>query len=264
MRAVKELFISKVHYLSRRADAITKMKPEHEKGYFREHFIHEIMEEMLPFHLGVGSGIIVAKTKKDSEERKTSQCDVIIYDKRILPPFIVNTKNSIFPFQSVIAIFEIKTGIRNEGEWNGICGKMENIANFFKESQDELEWYDKDNKRQTIPRTYKPRLLVFSYGKRMDSGDVLNDWEDLYNPKTADNLIPEFIQGYCLMGKGSNIRFKESPGFVPSEKDNEMERFFCTTIDNIIREAEKRYEELMFESPRMVLQTDIWGKYIRK
>jgi hypothetical protein len=264
VRAVKDMFISKINYLSRRADAITEMKPEHEKGYFREHFIHEIMEEMLPIHLGVGSGIIVAKSHGEKEERQTSQCDVIIYDKRILPPFIINTKNSIFPFQSVIAIFEIKTGIRNEVEWNEICKKMEIIDTFFKESKDELEWYNEKGEQQIITRIYKPRLLVFSYGKRMDRGDVLDDWDDLYNPEKADKLIPRYIQGYCLMGKGSNIQLMEPPKFVPSDKDNEMERFFCITVDNILREAEKRYEELMFKSPRTVLQTDIWGKYIRK
>lgn len=262
MGLVKDLFNSHVNKMKEQAKAIIVMEHPGEKGYFREHFINEVIAEMLPVHLGAGSGFFVVKQQNGTEIR-SNQCDVIIYDKRILPPFVANTKTSMYPIQSVIAIIEVKTGIRWSGEWYKILDKMLATWYLFETFEDELEWYNKRNRRYTVNRKYKPYLLIFSYNMNKRGNKISNDWSKLYNERTADRLLPKFMGGYCILGKGSNLNLKEPPKFVPSDRSDESERFFCITIDNIIRLAEYRYEQIMFKTPRKVLQTDIWGKYIR-
>jgi hypothetical protein len=52
----------------------------------------------------IGSGIIVNRANKQS-----CQTDILIYDNRILPPFIKEQNIGVYPAESVIATVEIKT-----------------------------------------------------------------------------------------------------------------------------------------------------------
>lgn len=75
-----------------------------EKGSFREMFLAEIIEPFLPHHYGIGSGVIV-----DYEGRQSSQTDVIIYDKRLMPAIFAKKGNGIYPIDSVICVVEVKS-----------------------------------------------------------------------------------------------------------------------------------------------------------
>jgi hypothetical protein len=86
-------------------------KVEHagEKGIFRELFISQLIHPLLPFQFGIGSGIVIDKMLKQSR-----QCDLIIYDRRLLPPILVAEGRGIFPIDSVLAIVEVKSKLRAE------------------------------------------------------------------------------------------------------------------------------------------------------
>lgn len=76
------------------------------KGNLRENFIAEILKSLLPHHYGVGSGIII-----DKWDRSSPQADIIIYDKRQIPPIIDSETNGVFPIDSVHRVIEVKSNL---------------------------------------------------------------------------------------------------------------------------------------------------------
>jgi hypothetical protein len=78
-----------------------------ERGIFRELFISQLIHPLLPFQFGIGSGIVIDKTLKQSR-----QCDLIIYDRRLLPPILVAEGRGIYPIDSVLAVVEVKSKLK--------------------------------------------------------------------------------------------------------------------------------------------------------
>lgn len=79
------------------------------KGTLREILISEVLKLFLPPHFGIGSGIVINHYSKQS-----NQTDVIIYDKRVLPPFVYEGSVGVYPAESVIAVVEVKSFLRDE------------------------------------------------------------------------------------------------------------------------------------------------------
>ena len=80
------------------------LKHPGEKGMFREFFISEILSPLLPHHYGITSGIIV-----DANNNQSNQLDVIIYDKRKLPPLLMRDGAGIIPLDSALIVIEVKS-----------------------------------------------------------------------------------------------------------------------------------------------------------
>lgn len=83
---------------------IGDLKHPGEKGMFREFFISEILSPLLPHHYGITSGIIV-----DVHNNQSNQLDVIIYDKRKLPPLLMRDGAGIIPLDSALIVIEVKS-----------------------------------------------------------------------------------------------------------------------------------------------------------
>lgn len=78
-----------------------------EKGAFREFFITQLVRPLLPFHYGVGSGVVV-----DRKGQQGRQSDLIIYDRRRLPPILCAGDRAVFPIDSVLRVIEVKSELK--------------------------------------------------------------------------------------------------------------------------------------------------------
>jgi uncharacterized protein DUF6602 len=78
-----------------------------EKGAFREYFVSELLRPLLPTHFGVGSGVVV-----DADERQSKQTDVLIYDRRRIPPILQTGERGLFPIDSVLVAIEVKSTLK--------------------------------------------------------------------------------------------------------------------------------------------------------
>lgn len=83
------------------------VKNDGEKGAFREFFIVSLIRPLMPRHFGVGSGVVVS-----SNEQQSRQTDVIIYDRRLLPPVLLAGDRGIFPIDSVLGVVEVKSTLK--------------------------------------------------------------------------------------------------------------------------------------------------------
>ena len=74
------------------------------KGELRELFITNVLQHFLTSQFSIGSGIVINQNGSQS-----NQTDIIIYDNRILPPFIQEQHIGIFPAESVVGTIEVKS-----------------------------------------------------------------------------------------------------------------------------------------------------------
>jgi len=75
------------------------------KGEIVEILIRELFKPLLPSDVGVASGQII----EFHNDKLSTQQDVIIYDKSILPPILYEGTKGIIPIESVLYTIEIKT-----------------------------------------------------------------------------------------------------------------------------------------------------------
>jgi hypothetical protein len=68
------------------------------KGELKELFVSRVLKSFLTSQFGIGSGIILNRRGQQS-----SQMDVVIYDNRIILPFIREQNIGVYPAESVIA-----------------------------------------------------------------------------------------------------------------------------------------------------------------
>ena len=74
------------------------------KGELRELLIADLFSRFLVPDFGIGSGQII-----NQKEELSHQIDIIIYDKRILPPFVQYLNLGLYPAEAVIAVIEVKS-----------------------------------------------------------------------------------------------------------------------------------------------------------
>lgn len=89
--------------LIRDVNSITDLNHPGIKGTLVESFNKNILDSFLTSQFGIGYGVIVNHLGVQSD-----QTDIIIYDKRILPPFIIAGDLGAYPIESVVATIEVK------------------------------------------------------------------------------------------------------------------------------------------------------------
>ncbi|GFZ76727.1 hypothetical protein GCM10011531_02510 [Aquaticitalea lipolytica] len=103
---IKKILSARIDLMRNLYSATSEINHTNEKGSFREFFISELIEPLLPNSYGIGSGIIV-----DNKGNQSTQLDIIIFDKRIMRPILSSGSSGVFPIDSVLAILEIKSKI---------------------------------------------------------------------------------------------------------------------------------------------------------
>ena len=107
---IKKILNARIDLMRSLYSATAEINHSNEKGGFREYFISELIEPLLPSPFGIGSGIVV-----DNKGNQSTQLDIIIYDKRIMKPILSTGSSDIYPIDSVLAILEIKSKITSVG-----------------------------------------------------------------------------------------------------------------------------------------------------
>lgn len=106
---LKNILEAKVAELWKLYEATGELGHPGEKGLLRELFLRNIIECVLPPHFGVGSGVIV-----DKWHRQSPQIDLLIYDRRRIPPFLEQGGHGIYPFDAVLRVIEVKSILNNK------------------------------------------------------------------------------------------------------------------------------------------------------
>lgn len=184
----QNLLRSKVKSAISQAQAAAGFSHQGVKGTVLELLISQLFEPLLPADIGVGTGQII-----DAYGGKMSgQIDIILYNKAILPPILLDDKLGIFPIESVLYTIEVKTTL-NATELRIAHESAKNLAGNF----GYLSGLKDEQGKEKHHSIEKLRSVVFALNSDLTGSD-LNEAEryrKLYGEDTAH------IRAICVAGK---------------------------------------------------------------
>ena len=100
----RDLILSRVQSAIGAARAAQGVSHRGLLGEIREILVRDLFRPLLPADVGVGTGQIISHTGQTSR-----QTDVVLYDRRILPPILFQESVGLFPVECVLNSIEVKS-----------------------------------------------------------------------------------------------------------------------------------------------------------
>ena len=226
------------------SEAIGDIEHQGSKGKLRELFVENCLQPFLTSQFGLGTGHIINHAGEQSPE-----CDIIVYDKRLVPPFIMNRNLGLFPFESVLAVIEVKS-ILDSTKLNQSVNNFKEIAEVIYDNNMNyyygyfLEVLDNEGNLAKIELP-KPILAIIAF--RRDGIPFLTDKEK--GTKWLLNKA-KYLSSLCVVGSFNwlHINTEDGPEWRITSADKttneETKRFIFTLLDNVRSIAEIRYNIL--------------------
>lgn len=209
------------------AEALKNLKQKGLKGRLRELFTSRILSKLLTSQFGIGSGVIINQSGDQSK-----QIDVIIYDRRILPPFIEEQKLGVYPAESVLAVIEVRSWLDKK--------TIEKYSDSAKELYDEI-YSPASSLYPDFPKMKPLYNLVGFFDKGIfkgESNEQILHW-------MMNNAKPLF--GVCLVNKFSWLGVVRPEGSLKmvDRNNEETKAFIAVLLDNIRTLSQVRYLSLV-------------------
>lgn len=181
------LLRSKIKAAIEKARAASVFSHQGVKGSVLEILIGELFKPLLPADIGVGTGQIIDCYKSPM----SPQIDIILFDKSILPPVLIDERLGLFPVESVLYTIEVKTTL-NATELRAAHQSAQKLSEFgyLPGLTDELG----REKNHPIERV---RSVVFALGSDL-TGTGMSEAER-YRKLYADE--PAHLRAICVAGK---------------------------------------------------------------
>lgn len=186
-----EIFRTRVLELWNLFSATGSLNHQGQKGGFREQFVKSLLSSLLPHHYGIGSGIVV-----DYLGKQSPQVDLVIYDRRKMPPLLERDGHGVYPMDSVLRVIEVKSTIDKPA----IDQFLKQVSVFSPHSRDGLRIADTGNLEGG--QAHYPLCGLFGFSSRISkpfeyakevqgairSGIVCCDGYGVFNLKTHDHI----------------------------------------------------------------------------
>lgn len=159
------------------------------RGRVREIAVERLIRPFLPAPFDIGTGKIV-----DANGKQSSETDVIIYSRDILPSIMYSERDGLFPIESTFFSIEIKSRLTSV-ELNDAIKKAERLAGL-----DYLYGYHTDDAQQVEHKfmTTMPLLFAFDSDLTVEGKDELQR----YMEKDIDWLSSPKLKAICVLGRG--------------------------------------------------------------
>lgn len=192
---LKTILRNKIQQAYDNAEAVSKISHTTVKGAFRESFLVPIIRSLLPSHFGIGSGQIV-----DKWDRFSPQADIIIYDKRKIPPIIEENGLGIYFIDSVHRAIEIKSNLNTDGMHQTL-----NLA-WSLHPDNPLGLKTAKKGKLVDGKSNYPLVSCFSYKQSItDLDKALSKWDVTENIPSVMFCLPDTgFYMYCSQSKKYN------------------------------------------------------------
>ena len=104
----QDMLVSRASRLVGAAQSVRNIKHNGLRGTLRELVARELLLPLLPPQFLVGSGEIIS-----SYGQTSGQSDIIVADRRILPPMLIDNAMGVFPIESTLVTIEVKSTINS-------------------------------------------------------------------------------------------------------------------------------------------------------
>ncbi len=209
----RDVFLARIAAAIVEARSASAIPHQGVKGQVREILIRELFRPLLPADLGVGHGHIVSSVEgKVSRER-----DVVIYDRRLVPPVLYERSLGLFPSECTLAAIEVKSRLTRE-QLRDADAKAAELFDFRYQSGIPAGKLPTDG--VSVDRTID---AVFA----LDTDLVEGGTTEIERYQSMPECHPEALRKLCVVGRGywyrcgSNWRstvhaseFTEVAGFI--------------------------------------------------
>ncbi len=186
--AYKAIFRARAIAALSEAQAAANLTHSGVKGTIREILVADLLRPLLPADIGIGSGqIIEAKTG-----RLSSQQDIILYDRSIVPPVTFDVTHAIVPIEAVLYTIEVKSKLTKAE-----LVKTHEAANELKSFQFLTGQFDQSGK-EISHLVHKPICVVLALDTDL-SGNADNDAKRYVNVYGTDE---PHVSAICVAGHG--------------------------------------------------------------
>lgn len=101
----QSLFRERIRYAISVARAVQPLEHSGVKDAIREVLIADLFLPLFPADIGIATGILISAF----DQRQSAQQDIIIFDKRILPPILFEQGPAIVPVEAALICIEVKS-----------------------------------------------------------------------------------------------------------------------------------------------------------
>jgi hypothetical protein len=221
---------SLVHGMLERVEGLSSLNHKLTGGELKELFVSKVLRQFLPVQFDIGTGTVVNQRGDQSK-----QTDIVIYDNRVMPPFIKEQAIGVYPAESVIAVLEVKSHLRKqelvaaEAAAAYLYGKVYDPAGFY-------QGYS--------PESYKPLCGIIGFRG--------NGCKELSTQQTGATWLRDHITYLFLICVSkrhcwSRVGTLSSPWIcdrADRETHEEIKAFIALLLDNIRTCSEARYRQL--------------------
>lgn len=244
---LQQYFSAIVRTLVEMSDALSDIDHRLTKGQLREFLVSRILSAFLTSEFGIGTGIVVNKNGEES-----NQIDIIIYDNRILPPFIKEQSLGVYPAESAIATIEVKSRLTKTA-----LLKAEEDAKKLKQIvfNPKASLYKRITKYKALYEAIPLCAIIGFYGSGVKELSK-NAGETWLNEKIKYLFDICLVKKYCwakVGGKGWTVSRYDK------KTNEETKRFVALLLDNIKTCSQNRFRLLPEEG-----HLDLFSAYIRK
>jgi len=119
------------------AKSLATLEHDVTAGTYRELLIGGLLEHFLPSYLSISTGVIA--NSKGDPYKQSNQSDIIIYDNRILLPFLRRGILGLVPIESVIGVIEVKKKLSIEELRKSVTAAKRTLNVICTETKDRLK-----------------------------------------------------------------------------------------------------------------------------
>jgi len=213
------------------------------KGRVREIAVQNLFEPLLSPDFQVGTGTIVDKHGKPSTET-----DLIIYSKKLLPPILYSERFGTFPLDCCLATVEIKSKLTSTELKKTI--KNASIMQKLKYSS-----YRLDNKTKRLSTAVVTRTL-FAFESDLSQK---NEFERYQESDSGWQKCP-VIKSFCVIDRGMWVFNTPKQNWYFMEATDEHEEVICFLV-NMVEHLESVFDSR--GTPRISNYVKT-GKYLKQ
>lgn len=206
------------------ADALKNLDQKLLKGQLRELLTAKILRNFLTSQFDTGNGVIINQKGEQSEEK-----DIIIYDKRILPPFIQKQNKGIYPAECVMAVIQVRSWVSKD--------TIRKYSDSAKKLYDEI--YNPASSLPWYLPIMKPFYSLIGFYHR---GIFRNESKEKILNWMMNNAKP--LLGVCIVNKLSWLNVVRPEGslkMVDKTNNEETKAFIAVLLDNVRTFSQRRY-----------------------
>ena len=184
----RQIVLSRIRAAVDAAKAVEGVTHTGLKGQLREVVIRDLFRPLFPDDIGLGTGEIITSTNQHSQQQ-----DVIIYDKRILPPILLEHNTGVFPLEAALYAIEVKSTLNaHELKTSHKSAKMLQEFDYLP-----ARYYDVHNNIISKPMAHLISAII-----AFDSDLSPDGKTEVERYKEVDGEQKPAIKVICVVGKG--------------------------------------------------------------